>query len=92
MSAPEIPMDALRRIARHEQSHGDLSAVAAYVEAVDAQADAAKDEALALAMLNATLDTPESHVKSFDALYEQSRKTWLKRARAARAHIEKERQ
>ena len=91
MTTPEVPMDALRAILEAED-YTEVSAakskIAAYVRAVDAERDARRDEELALAMINVDL-SPVAHVKTLNALV--SPDVWLRRARAARAHIEGER-
>lgn len=95
---PEIPMDALRVIAeRHKNPANDaqaivehtaaISAVAAYVEAVDAQAAAAKDEALANKLRCLYLSNGFARVPIVE---NAGRKAWIEIARIARAHIAKE--
>lgn len=95
----EIPMDALRVIrdslalpkpastewhTRLDDAHAKLCA---YVEAVDAQAAAAKDEALANKLRCLYLSNGFARVPIVE---NAGRKAWIEIARIARAHIAKE--
>lgn len=87
MTTPEIPMDALRRIAQAHTGHSDYDALRAYVRAVDeAEPDAKLAWTIAVASGEGRGITREKYAIQYPSLW-QAR---LAEARAARAHIEGE--
>jgi len=83
MNTPEVPMDALRQIAKEVRvgfSQHYVDQIAAYVRAVDAERDARRDEALANMLRDAWLEAGRPRLLG----------DWRKLARAARDFIAKE--